>query len=56
MTVKYSKTFTMNCEHCVYSEISDWEQDEKTGKAKVIYWCKKHKKHCNDIPECIIEE
>ena len=31
------------CEDCDYSEIMDWEQDAKTGKAKPIYWCERHK-------------
>jgi len=31
------------CEDCDYSEIMDWEQDTKTGKAKPIYWCERHK-------------
>ena len=40
------------CENCDYSDIADWEQDEKTGKATSIYWCEKHKKFCTDIKEC----
>lgn len=36
------------CEDCDYSEIVDWEQDAKTGKAKPIYWCEKHKEPCTD--------
>jgi len=24
----------MNCEDCIYSDIADWEQNEKTGKSK----------------------
>ena len=31
------------CEDCDYSEIMDWEQNAKTGKAKPIYWCERHK-------------
>lgn len=27
----------MNCEDCVYSDIADWEQNGKTGKAKAIH-------------------
>jgi len=42
----------MKCEDCKYAEISDWEQDIKTGKAKPIYWCKIHKHFCEDIQEC----
>jgi len=36
------------CEDCDYSEIMDWEQDTKTGKAKPIYWCERHKEPCDD--------
>ena len=36
------------CEDCDYSEIVDWEQDAKTGKAKPIYWCERHKEPCKD--------
>ena len=36
------------CENCDYSEIMDWEQDAKTGKAKPIYWCERHKEPCDD--------
>ena len=36
------------CEECDYSEIVDWEQDTKTGKAKPIYWCERHKEPCED--------
>ena len=36
------------CEDCDYSEIMDWEQDAKTGKAKPIYWCERHKEPCDD--------
>ena len=36
------------CENCDHSEIVDWEQDAKTGKAKPIYWCERHKKPCDD--------
>lgn len=42
----------MNCEDCIYSDIADWEQDEKTGKAKAVYWCKKHEKLCENIQDC----
>ena len=37
------------CENCDYSEIMDWEQDAKTGKAKPIYWCERHKELCDDV-------
>ena len=40
------------CENCAYTDIADWEQDKKTGKATPIYWCKRHKKVCADIREC----
>ena len=46
----------MNCEDCVYSDIADWEQNGKTGKAKAIYWCERHKKLCNNIQECQFED
>ena len=42
----------MNCEDCIDSDIADWEQDAKTGKAKAIYWCERYKKLCSDIHEC----
>lgn len=32
---------------CMYSDIMDWEQDAKTGKATAIYWCEKNKKVCD---------
>ena len=41
-----------DCEECVYTDIADWEQDKKTGKAKPIYWCERYNKHCEDIKEC----
>ena len=37
------------CENCDYSEIMDWEQDAKTGKAKPLYWCERHKEPCDDV-------
>ena len=40
------------CEDCEYTEIVDWEQDKKTGKAEPIYWCERYEKECNDIKEC----
>ena len=40
------------CEDCINTEISDWEQDVKTGKATPILWCEMHKKMCDDIHEC----
>lgn len=42
----------MKCEDCDYSEIFDWEQDVKTGKATPIYWCEKHNHLCDDIENC----
>ena len=30
------------CEDCLYSDIVDWKQNTKTGKAKPIYWCEKY--------------
>ncbi len=46
----------MNCEDCIDSDIADWEQDAKTGKAKAIYWCERHEKLCSDIQECQFED
>ena len=46
----------MNCEDCVYSDIAYWEQSEKIGKAKAIYWCERHKELCDDIQECQFED
>ena len=40
------------CENCDYSDIADWEQDKKTGKATPIYWCERHKEFCANIKEC----
>ena len=37
------------CENCDHSEIIDWEQDTKTGKAKPIYYCEKHKESCDEV-------
>lgn len=37
------------CKDCDYSEIMEWEQDAKTGKAKPIYWCERHKELCDDV-------
>ena len=42
----------MKCEDCYYSDIADWVQDVKTGKATPIYWCEKLKHLCDDIQEC----
>ena len=38
---------TSSCKDCMYSDIMDWEQDAKTGKATPIYWCEKNKKVCS---------
>lgn len=35
------------CSDCLHSDLADWEEDAKTGKAKAIYWCKKNNKICN---------
>lgn len=35
------------CDDCVYTDIYDWIQDEKTGKA--ILWCEKHKCICEEV-------
>lgn len=40
------------CEDCEYTEIVDWEQDKKTGKAKAILWCERYEKECDYIKEC----
>jgi hypothetical protein len=42
----------MNCEDCDYTDIADWKQDEKTGKAKAVYWCERYEKLCSNISEC----
>lgn len=41
----------MKCEDCDYSEIVDWVQDEKTGKATPLYWCERRNKTCKDMQE-----
>lgn len=40
------------CKDCDYTDIADWEEDKKTGKAKPIYWCERYNKYCEDIKEC----
>lgn len=43
----------MNCENCDYSEIFDWEPDEKNmDKVNPIYWCERYRKTCSSISEC----
>jgi len=42
----------MNCDDCVYTDIADWEQDARTGKATPIYWCERYKKLCSEIAKC----
>ena len=42
----------MKCEDCDYSDIADWVEDKKTGKATPIYWCEKHKHDCDNIQNC----
>ena len=42
----------MNCEDCEYTDIADWEQDKRTGKATPVYWCEKYRDFCSDISEC----
>lgn len=42
----------MNCEDCEYTDIADWEQDKRTGKATAILWCEKYREFCSDISEC----
>ena len=46
----------MNCDKCAYTEISDWEQDVYTGKAKAVLWCERYMKFCSDITDCKYEE
>ena len=41
------------CDDCVLTEIADWEVDKKTGKARAILWCEKHKRMCEDIQDCV---
>lgn len=44
------------CNDCDYSEIVEWEQDAKTGKATPIYWCERKKICCEKITECEYKE
>jgi len=46
----------LKCEDCIYSDIVDWEQDKKTGKATPIWWCEKHNKLCEDLQDCELKE
>lgn len=46
----------MNCDKCVYTEISYWEQDRYTGKAKPELWCERYMKYCSDITDCEYED
>lgn len=48
----------MNCENCIYGDIADWEQEPKTGQAKPVWWCLKHKCFCEDIQteHCLEED
>lgn len=43
---------TTTCVECPYSDICDWDQDPKTGKASPIYWCEKLKIICDDKTKC----
>lgn len=45
--VKDDKLTPYICEDCIYSDIYDWKQDAKTGKAIPEYWCEKFKKIAN---------
>ena len=40
------------CEKCVLSEIVDWVQNTKTGKAKPVYWCEKEHEYCSKVIDC----
>ena len=46
----------MNCEDCIYGDIADWKQEPKSGQAKPIWWCLKHKRFCKDIQTCSKED
>lgn len=46
----------MNCDNCVYTEISDWEQDRYTGKAKPVLWCERYEHFCLDVTDCEYED
>lgn len=41
-----------DCENCDYTDIADWEQDARTGKATPVYWCERNKKLCSEIAKC----
>ncbi len=41
-----------DCENCDYTDIADWEQDVRTGKATPVYWCERYKKLCSEIAKC----
>lgn len=47
----FYKENRMKCEDCDYSEIVDWVQDAKTGKATPLYWCERRNKTCKDMQE-----
>jgi len=40
------------CEDCVNTDIAGWEVDKKTGNAKIILWCERYKRMCEDIQDC----
>lgn len=42
--IKNDKLTPYICEDCIYSDLYDWEQNAKTGKATPKYWCEKLKK------------
>lgn len=41
-----------DCDDCFHSDIVDWEQDIKTGRATAIYWCEIYGVLCSEIQEC----
>lgn len=43
------------CKECDYSDIFDWDQDTRTGRAIAIYWCERYRTYCSDIQECKYE-
>lgn len=42
----------IDCDDCIYCDITNWDQDPRTGKAKPELWCKKHRHFCSDIIDC----
>lgn len=53
--LKKDEAKSMNCDDCVYSDISHWEEITP-GKAKAVLWCEKYRHLCSDITDCEYEE